>query len=214
MAETQRSIVDVVCSGAGATAEVVTSTAGTAHRWASVMSPPGAWKQRTATVIRRPQEAARRGGGVEPESHIVFIEQWIDDDCPDQDAASTFTWSRTGDQAGSRHGDVWFLTPDLGWAVNSDGKILGTADGGNRWEQQFLTSGRCLRCVGFASESQGWVGTPSPARPLLETSDGGVTWNNMTNLPEFAPSAVCGLSVVDESVVYALGTRRDLDRLG
>ncbi|MGH9334361.1 MAG: WD40/YVTN/BNR-like repeat-containing protein, partial [Vicinamibacteria bacterium] len=36
--------------------------------------------------------------------------------------------------------------------------------------------------------------------------DGGANWTNVTNLPQLAPSAVCGLSVVDESVVYASGT--------
>jgi hypothetical protein len=38
---------------------------------------------------------------------------------------------------------------------------------------------------------------------LYETSDGGATWAPVTNLPAEAPGAVCGLSVVNESVVYA-----------
>jgi hypothetical protein len=94
------------------------------------MSPP----QAGSSERRWPFADCRRQRGavaaLKPESHIAFIEQWIDDGCPDQDDASTFTWSRTGDQASSRHGDVWFLPRDLGWAVNSDDKIPRTADGG------------------------------------------------------------------------------------
>ncbi|MGH3947152.1 MAG: YCF48-related protein [Pseudonocardiaceae bacterium] len=188
--------LDLVVADDGAASNLVKALKGESPFGADLPDPPP-----DAGFSRMP--AGRPP--VSPEN-IAFIEQWIDDGCPEQDDTRTFTWRRTGDKAGSRHDDVWFATPDLGWAVNSDGKILRTADGGDHWEQQFLTIGLYLRCVGFASESRGWVGTLSPARPLLETSNGGATWNDVENLPELAPSAVCGLSVVDESVVYASGT--------
>jgi photosystem II stability/assembly factor-like uncharacterized protein len=89
--------------------------------------------------------------------------------------------------------------------VNSNGQILMTTDGGASWTEQFQ-AGVYLRCVGFANRMRGWVGTTTDARRLFHTRDGGATWQQVTNLPALAPSAICGLSVVNESVVYASGT--------
>jgi photosystem II stability/assembly factor-like uncharacterized protein len=107
--------------------------------------------------------------------------------------------------ASSRTDDIWFLDAETGWAVNSNGQILMTADGGASWKEQFR-AGAYLRCVGFANRKTGWVGTTSAAKRLFRTSNGGESWQQVTNLPAVAPSAVCGLSVVNESVVYASGT--------
>ena len=108
--------------------------------------------------------------------------------------------------ASSRTDDIWFLDPQCGWAVNSNGQIVHTEDGFATWEEQFHDAQVYLRCVGFASATRGWVGTLTADKQLYETSDGGATWTLVTGLPPLAPSAVCGMSVVDESVVYASGT--------
>lgn len=107
--------------------------------------------------------------------------------------------------ASSRTDDIWFVDPDTGWAVNSNGQILMTTDGGASWTEQFR-AGVYLRCVGFANRTRGWVGSTTAARRLFHTRDAGATWEQVTNLPAVAPSAICGLSVVSESVVYASGT--------
>jgi len=79
-----------------------------------------------------------------PAEGIAFIEQWIDDGCPEDPIAEepAFAWRPTNapmaDQdRGKRYDDIWFATPELGWGVNSDGKILRTDDGGDTWSQQF-----------------------------------------------------------------------------
>ncbi|MGH3692879.1 MAG: S8 family serine peptidase [Pseudonocardiaceae bacterium] len=108
--------------------------------------------------------------------------------------------------ASSRTDDIWFRDPLRGWAVNSNGQILHTEDGFVTWTEQFHDPEVYLRCVGFASDTRGWVGTLSETKRLFETSDGGTTWTAVENLPPLAPSAVCGMSVVDSSVVYASGT--------
>jgi photosystem II stability/assembly factor-like uncharacterized protein len=108
-------------------------------------------------------------------------------------------------EASSRTDDIWFIDPQTGWAVNSNGQILKTEDGGASWQEQFH-SAAYLRCVGFANISKGWVGTLDAAERLYQTEDGGQTWAPVANLPALAPSAICGLSVVSESVVYASGT--------
>jgi subtilisin family serine protease/photosystem II stability/assembly factor-like uncharacterized protein len=108
--------------------------------------------------------------------------------------------------ASSRTDDIWFRDPLRGWAVNSNGQIVHTEDGFMTWEEQFHDADVYLRCIGFASDTRGWVGTLSEDKRLFETSDGGTTWTAVTGLPTLAPSAVCGMSVVNESVVYASGT--------
>ena len=122
--------------------------------------------------------------------------------------ALEFRWRPTAaPEAGSRYDDIWFLDASRGWAVNSDGHILHTSDGADSWQQQFAAPPRTyLRCLGFANDQVGWVGTLEPARRLYHTADGGTTWTRVDNLPPDAPPAICGLSVVDERVVYGSGT--------
>jgi photosystem II stability/assembly factor-like uncharacterized protein len=63
-----------------------------------------------------------------------------------------------------------------------------------------------LRCISFANDQKGSVGTLTDAYRMFQTLDGGTTWLLVTNLPENAPRAICGLYAVNESVVYASGT--------
>lgn len=126
--------------------------------------------------------------------------------------AAHYRWRPTNAPfASSRTDDIWFLDADRGWAVNSNGHILHTTDGGDTWELQLDASPdpsrpTYLRCVGFADEHVGWVGAITAARRLFHTSDGGTSWTRVDNLPPGAPPAICGLSVVDERVVYGSGT--------
>ena len=140
---------------------------------------------------------------------IAVIEKWIDDGCPGRGARRKRTHV-AGDQrpvSSSRTDDIWFLDPDRGWAVNSNGQILHTEDGFNTWQEQLLDEEAYFRCIGFASATRGWAGTLTPrSRRLFETSDGGTTWTVVSGLPANAPLKVCGLSVVSEDVVYASGS--------
>lgn len=118
-------------------------------------------------------------------------------------------WSTTNaPAASSRYDDIWFVTAVTGWAVNSNGDILNTTNGGASWQRQFH-SDDYLRCVGFANRSVGWVGTlgrqNQPGR-LYHTKNSGKTWTQVANLPAIRPFFICGLYVVNESVVYASGT--------
>jgi photosystem II stability/assembly factor-like uncharacterized protein len=108
--------------------------------------------------------------------------------------------------ASSRTDDIWFADAQRGWAVNSNGHILHTPDGGDSWQRQASIRGAYLRCIGFADERLGWVGTLDAARRLFQTADGGVTWTQVQGLPPEAPPAVCGLSVVNDRVAYGSGT--------
>ncbi|MFO0902462.1 MAG: ferritin-like domain-containing protein [Pirellulales bacterium] len=145
---------------------------------------------------------------------IAVIERWINEGCPEEDIVSdrTFTWSPTNAPiASSRTDDIWFLDEFTGWAVNSDGTIIKTSDGGETWTVQLSAPGVYLRCIGFADAENGWVGTLSRNRRLFHTSNGGATWARVTNLPARAPVAICGISVVNSQVVFGAGTNRPED---
>lgn len=119
--------------------------------------------------------------------------------------------------AGSRYDDVWFRDLATGWAVNSNGQILKTTNGGDRWDIKFQTpltsSGRpiYLRCLTFASDLVGWAGTLTREQRLYATRDGGESWRRVENLPAGTPEKVCGLWAVNESVVYGSGTNDPSD---
>lgn len=145
---------------------------------------------------------------------IAFIQKWIDEGCLEDSvvAVAPLIWRTTNAPiASSRTDDIWFTDPNTGWAVNSDGSILHTTDGGDSWIVQHSAPGVYLRCVGFANPSLGWVGTLSRNQRLLRTNDGGLTWTRVGNLPAGAPVAICGISVVNDKVVYGSGTNRPTD---
>ena len=126
--------------------------------------------------------------------------------------AENLQWFPTNAPSQRRYDDIYFINPSTGWTVNSDGKILKTTDGGVNWQEQFQVPGAIwLRSVGFTTPLNGWVGTVSPEQRLYHTTDGGESWNVVDNLPENAPVKICGLSVVNESVIYASGTNDPAD---
>ncbi|MDJ0616046.1 MAG: ferritin-like domain-containing protein [Calothrix sp. MO_192.B10] len=149
------------------------------------------------------------------QSQIDTFKRWIELGTPEGGAPAMGErpgWNPTSaPEAGSRYDDIWFVSPQKGWAVNSDGQILHTNDGGATWVQQFRTPmigtrAVYLRCISFANDQKGWVGTLTDAYRMFQTIDGGTTWTFVANLPDNAPLAICGLYVVNEMVVYASGT--------
>ncbi len=149
------------------------------------------------------------------QSQVNTFRQWIEDGTPEggtPDNEERPGWNSTSaPEAGSRYDDLWFVSPKIGWAVNSDGQILHTNDGGASWVQQFRTPmmgtrAVYLRCTSFANDQRGWVGTLNENYRMFQTADGGTTWTLVSNLPENSPLAICGLYAVSEKVIYASGT--------
>ncbi len=112
-----------------------------------------------------------------------------------------------------RHDDMCFINADTGWVVNVDGYIYKTTDGGLSWNTLLFQPATSFRCVGFADATHGWagnlgIGNWSPTTdtiPLYETTDGGTTWSPVTTISGPMPEGICGMSVVNDSVVYAVG---------
>lgn len=114
-----------------------------------------------------------------------------------------------------RHNDVYFVDPDRGWIVNGDGEIYATPDGGATWTRQLVLPAAHFRSVGFFDAAHGWAGnvglgefgTTDPT-PLYGTADGGATWTPQTTFDGPAPIGLCGMQVVDDSTIVAVGRVR------
>jgi len=85
---------------------------------------------------------------------------------------------------------VFFISPELGWAVGHDGTVLVSRDGGVNWELQRdgvadqanineATYAPPLMDVWFANEQQGWAS--GAYGTLLHTSNGGRSWQDWSN---------------------------------
>jgi photosystem II stability/assembly factor-like uncharacterized protein len=108
----------------------------------------------------------------------------------------------------ARHDDIHFLTPSFGWAVNSQGEILKTTDGGTSWKLKFNNLSY-FRSVKFTDSLHGFVGTinsnlEDTSTVLYETRNGGDTWDPVKNIPNPRPKGICGLSV-SGTTVYGSG---------
>jgi photosystem II stability/assembly factor-like uncharacterized protein len=205
--------LDLLVVGNGAASNLIKALKGEVPFGADLEPPPAG-----ALYDRMPS-----GLNSVADEDIAVIAKWIDDGCPPTDDAQQSPPVNTDSSAGlsdalqwhatnapvasSRTDDIWFSDPQTGWAVNSNGQIVKTIDGFNTYVEQLHDPEVYLRCIGFANGGNvGWAGTLSPPKILFSTRSGGNTWSEVANLPANAPSAICGLSVVNENVVYMSGT--------
>ncbi|MCA9729070.1 MAG: hypothetical protein R3E12_03935 [Candidatus Eisenbacteria bacterium] len=100
--------------------------------------------------------------------------------------------------------DVFFVTDDVGWTIYFGGHFYRTENGGATWEDVPNVPFALYRTLCAVSPSHGWIGTLSAGTPLLETTDGGDTWSSVSALEGVVPG-LCGMWVVDEQTVYAVG---------
>ena len=110
--------------------------------------------------------------------------------------------------------DIFFINEQKGWMVNLDGFIYRTEDGGDSWDTLLIQPGTAFRCIGFTDSLHGFAGNLGPGSwisnvtdtiPLYETHDGGLSWSPVTAINGFIPAGICGINVVDDSVIYAVG---------
>lgn len=131
--------------------------------------------------------------------------------------AQSYPWQAlpTAPQNGQKQDDVFFLNPQLGWAVNGSGHISQTANGGTTWTRQLTQPGTYFRCIGFANSQLGFAGNigtnyfpgVTDTNPLYRTQDGGLTWQPVpaSAISGPVPTGLCALQVVTPQVIYAAG---------
>lgn len=112
-------------------------------------------------------------------------------------------WNATGATwTNGRYDDIYFHSADKGWAVNSDGKIFKTIDGGKNWVELYNDPYRYFRSVEFLNAYIGFAGTLNGV--LLKTKDGGKSWVEIQNLIPANIPGICGLSHAGNNV-YGTG---------
>ncbi|MCG8404135.1 MAG: hypothetical protein MI923_02945 [Phycisphaerales bacterium] len=127
-----------------------------------------------------------------------------------------FRWIATSADIAGRYDDIWFISADVGWAVNGNGEILKTENGGISWSDppQFKDGSVYFRSISMAKDGKsGWAGCTTPNRVLFRSTNGS-TWEIVRNLPRQnksrleadAPTAVCGLWTLDTDHMVASGT--------
>ena len=115
----------------------------------------------------------------------------------------------------TRFNDIQFLNENKGWAVNGWGQIYHSPDGGETWEMQFEQTNSHFRSVGFFDELNGWVGNvgegefgATDSTNLYYTEDGGMSWSPFNDFSGPSPNGLCGIQVISDSVLYAVGRVR------
>jgi len=122
-----------------------------------------------------------------------------------------------------RFDDVYFINPNQGWLVDpidvintrpfgvlNYGRVFETRNGGVTWTLVHDSMDSYLRSVGFIDSLHGFIGNladqtvTSDTIPMYSTNDGGKTLTPV-NFPSPRPGGICGISVVNSSVVYAYG---------
>jgi photosystem II stability/assembly factor-like uncharacterized protein len=115
----------------------------------------------------------------------------------------------------TRYNDIYFVTPDRGWIANGSGQIYRTLDGGVSWQKQFEKSTVHFRSIGFVDSLNGWAGNVGPGEfgatdtsTIYQTADGGKTWTTVKSYIGPKPRGLCGMHVVNDSVICAVGRVR------
>lgn len=115
----------------------------------------------------------------------------------------------------TRFNDLTFLNENQGWAVNGWGQIHHTPDGGETWDMQFEQLNSHFRSVGFFDELNGWVGNVGDGEfggtdttNLYFTENGGLSWSPFNDFNGPNPKGLCGIQVINDSVLYAVGRVR------
>src|SRR5665213_994391 len=131
--------------------------------------------------------------------------------------AQQITWTTLSLPVAHRYDDIFFISPQVGWAIDGAGGALGgrifkTTNGGSSWALQFDSAIDYLRSIRFVDSLHGWAGTlgditnPASAILLYETTDGGVTWFVAdSKINGTKPAGLCGIFAVDTDNIYICG---------
>jgi len=126
--------------------------------------------------------------------------------------AQDFDWqalpnSPVPDATSQRFEDIYFTNANTGYIAQYTGKIYKTINGGNSWTLNNTSNDfpfANYRCLGFFDSQNGILGTLRFNSPLFRTTNGGTNWIQ-TGIPEPRPYGICGISIVNSDVGFAVG---------
>ena len=126
----------------------------------------------------------------------------------------------TAPLAWDRYDDIYFSNADTGWAIciYSDygylqhSLVLRTYTGGESWDSMNAPSTCFFRDVAFLNNQVGFIGTLSnnglsgvDTVIMFKSTDAGLSWGAVTNLPGPRPEGICGMKTINDSTLYACG---------
>jgi photosystem II stability/assembly factor-like uncharacterized protein len=95
-------------------------------------------------------------------------------------------WSITSGGGADDIQSIYFPSPLTGYAVNSDGELLKTTNGGVVWDERYIGSYN-LTSVRFTNTTTGYISTRShslnssgASANILKTTNGGLNWSETT----------------------------------
>lgn len=100
--------------------------------------------------------------------------------------------------------DISFISKDIGWYGNGEGKLYHTIDGGMSWVKVLDQPGTFIRALGFIDEKTGFLGNVgtdyypgvTDKHPLYRTDDSGKSWTAV-NAPDIsAVAGICGIDIL------------------
>lgn len=112
--------------------------------------------------------------------------------------------------------DIAFVSPDVGWYGNGEGKLYRTRDGGESWVKVWEQPGTFIRALGFLDAANGFLGNVgvnyfpnvTDTQPLYRTRDGGVTWTPIEADGMNSVAGICGIDIVHDNhltLIHAAG---------
>ena len=116
------------------------------------------------------------------------------------------SWRPTKATDQTRYDDIWIISPQVGWAVNSAGEIVHTEDG-ERLDDPADGRRRDVASLHEFFQSQRRLGRfdHAPRAPVANT--GRQDMEQYQRQPATAPSAICGICSPSKNVVFASGTQ-------
>lgn len=106
--------------------------------------------------------------------------------------------------------DISFVSRNVGWYGNGQGKLYRTANGGDAWTKVWEQPGTFIRALGFVDERNGYLGNVgteyypnvTDTRPLYRTRDGGATWAAVEAPGIEIVKGICGIDIVRERRIF------------